>query len=74
MLITANETCYNYVVIVSVVLLIISIDPRGITPSSFHGYSEAINKKVGNIYWFFQGTFLVEYQTSECMLSILQCC
>ena len=63
MLITVNKACSNYVVNAYVVFFIIFIDPWCITTSSFRGYSEVINKKVGNVCWVFQDAILVNYHT-----------
>ena len=60
-LITVKKTCSEHVVNYYVVYFILSIDSRGISTSSFHGYAELINYKVGNICWVFQDAILINY-------------
>ena len=74
MLINVKKNCYNHVVYAYVVLLIISIDPRGIATTIIHKYAKLTNKKFSNICWFFQGTVLIDSHTSVWMFFILWCC
>ena len=50
--INVKDICSNHVVNYFIALFIISIDPLGINISSFNGYAEFINKKVGNIWLY----------------------
>ena len=71
MLITVKNTCSNYGLNVSVLSLIIYIDPWCITTSSLHVDAEVIYYKVGNMCWDLQGAILVDYLTFASMFSII---
>ena len=72
MFITVNKTWYNHSVNAYVVSFIIYICPGCINTSIFHGDSEVINKKVGNIYWFSQGAIFINSHTILWVLFILK--